>query len=310
MKQIIKWQLILLFALLIAACSKPQKPAVAEQDKLNLANAYYTNGLYQAAADEYLDYVRRYPLDAARQANTYYTIANIYFDRLNDYQNALKFYFKIKYLYPQSNLQKEVGKRIVNCLERLERSNDAQRLVQKEAALDKSQVKESKPGAVLAKIGQRTITQGDLDYEISKLPTYLQEDFKNPKKKLEYLKQYILQELLYDSAKRQGLDKDKEVIEGTFRAKKALMAQKLLNEELKKQVKIDPEDVQLYYQAHKDKYAEKDDKGKVKRQKSFAEAQQQAAQDLAMEKQQQAYQKLADRLMQAEDVQLFENRIQ
>jgi len=310
MKSFVTLQLVLMFALIISGCSKQRQPAVSEQNKLNLANAYYTNGLYQAAAEEYLDYVRHYPLDAARQANTYYTIANIYFERLNDYQNALKFYFKIKYLYPQSNLQKEVGKRIVNCLERLERSGDAQRLVQKEAALDKSQVKESRPGAVLAKIGQRTITQGDLDYEIGKLPTYLQEDFKSPKKKLEYLKQYILQELLYDSAKRQGLDQDKEVIEGTFRAKKALMAEKLLKAELQKQVTIDPEDVRLYYQAHKDKYVEKDAKGKVIRQKTFTEAQRQAAQDLALEKQQRAYQQLADRLMQAENVHIFENRIQ
>ncbi len=296
--------------LISSGCGKRQQPAVSEQAVLNLANAYYNNGLYQAAAQEYLYYIDHYPLDENRQANTYFTVANIYFERVKDYNKALEYYLKIKYLYPQSNLQKEVGKRIVNCLERLERSADAQRLVEKEAALDKSQVKENRPGAVVAQIGSKKITLGDLEFEISQLPAYLQQEFQKPDKKREFLKQLVLQDLLYDSAKRQGLDKDKEVIDGAFRAKKSLMVEKLLRQEMQKQVKITPEDVQLYYQAHKDRYVEKDKQGKVVRQKSFDEVQQQVAQDLAADRQQQAYQKLADRLLQAEDVQLYPDRIQ
>ena len=119
----------------------------------------------------------------------------------------------------------------------------------------------------------------------------------------------MLQELLYDSAKRKGLDQDQDVIEGAFRAKKGLMAEKLLQQELQGKVNIEPQDVELYYLAHKDKYVEKDDRGNVTRQKVLQEVQQQAAQDLGMERQQKAYQELAGRLMQAEDVKIFDNRI-
>ena len=302
--------LILLGGLLVFSCGQEKKQTqISPQAALSLANAYYTNGLYEAAAQQYLDYLNQYPLEAARRANTYYTIGNIYFERLHDYRQALIYFFKVKYLFPQSGLQNDVGKRIVSCLERLEKSTDAQRLMQSEASLDK-QAKENKPGQVVALIGKRKITQGDLDFEISQLPAYLQDEFRKKDKKKEFLQQYILNELLYDSAKRQGLDKDKEVIQAAFQAKKSFMAQKILNQELQKKLKkIEAADIELYYKANKDQYTEKDDKGKIKRQKSLQEVYQQVGQDLARERQQKAYRELAERLMKAEDVKIYDSRI-
>lgn len=295
--------------LLLIACGKQEQPDVSADARLNLANAYYTNGLYEASVQEYLTYLDSYPLKEARRANTYFTIANIYFERLHDYEKALEYYFKVKYLYPQSTLQTEVGKKLVNCLERLQKSGDAQRIYEKEAALDKNKVKENRPGQVLAQTSTKKFTQGDLDFEISEMPVYMRDTFKDKKKKEELLQQMVLQELLYDSAKRKGLDKDKDVLEGAFRAKKGLMADKLLKQELKDKVKIEAKDVELYYEAHKDNYTEKDKKGKVTRQKPLREVQQQVARDLSMERQQQAYQELAQRLMQAEDVKFFNDKI-
>lgn len=300
-----------LFLLFCFSCtSHKSSPTISAEAKLQLANTYYNNGLYQAAVDEYLGYIRDYDLDENRQANTYYNIANIYFERINDYDKALQYYFKIKYLYPESTLQGDVGKRIVSCLERLKRTKDANRYVEKEAALDKSTVSEQHPGAVVAIIGKRKITEGDINYEISKMPTYMQSQFSNKKSKQEFLKQFVVQELLYNTAKKQGLDKDKDVIEGTFRIQKSLMAEKVLQAELKDQAKITSADAKLYYDAHKDKYVEKDEKGKVKKQKSFNEVAQQAAQDLSTERQQEAYNKLANRLIKDNDVQIFENKIE
>lgn len=295
--------------LVIFSCSQQNKPSVSAESRLNLANAYYTNGLYEASVQEYLQYLDAYSLEADRRANTYFTIANIYFDRLNDYTKALEFYFKIKYLYPESKLQGEVGKKLVSCLERLDKSTDAQRIYEQDAALNKDAVQSNRPGEVLAEIGEHKITQGDLDFEIMRLPIYIQENFKDTKKKQELLQQMVLQELLYDSAKRKGLDLDKEVIEGAFRAKKTMMAEKILQQELQSKVQIEAQDVELYYLAHKDKYTEKDEKGQLVRQKTLQEVQQQVAQDLAMERQQQAYQEYAGRLMQAENVKIYEKRI-
>ena len=159
-------------------------------------------------------------------------------------------------------------------------------------------------------IGKKEITQGDLDFEIEQLPQYLQTQLNSPKNKLEFLRQYLAQELLYDSAKRKNLDKDKEIIEGTFRAKKGLMAQKILKDEIQKMVSINQSDIELYYKANQEKYAEKDKNGKIIRQKSFEESAKQVAQDLFQERQQEAYDQLLERLMKAEDVTIYEKRIQ
>ncbi len=299
--------IILLAALLTACSQKENKMPVSPQAQMQLANAYYNNGLYEAAVKTYRDYLVQNRLNPQRRANTWYTIANIYFDRVHDYQKALEYYFKVKILFPESNLQKDVGKKIVSCLERLKRSTDAERYVQQAAALKPGEQK--RPGAVLARIGKRTITQGDLDFEIQNMPAYARDQFKDKKSRQAFLEQYVMGELLYNSAKRQGLDKDKDVVEGAFRARKSLMAEKVLQKELQDKVKISPADVELYFKAHKDKYVQRDKKGKKIRNLTYNEAAQQAAQDLSLERRQEAYNELAQRLMKANDVTIYKDRV-
>jgi tetratricopeptide (TPR) repeat protein len=301
------WLLAVILGLF--SCGNKSGEKISSEDLLKLANAYYTNGLYEAAVNSYLQYLSEYSPDKSRAANTYYTVADIYFERVKDYDKALEYYFKIKYLYPESKLQGEVSKKIVASLERLNRTNDAVRIYEKEAALEPDSVHSHRSGEVLAESGTHKVTQGDLDYEISNMPPYMREQFKSPEKKKELVQQMIIQDLLYDSAKRKGLDKDKEVIEGVFKAKKGLMVQKLIADEIKDQVKIDKDDVQLYYLAHKDKYTEKDKEGKVKRQKSFEEVARQVSEDLLNERQMQAYQKMIDKLARAQNVKIYNNRI-
>lgn len=301
----------IILAALVLGCQKQQNTAVSAKKKRELANVFYNQQLFSQAVAEYRDYLDHYPLKPREQANISYQIANIYFDRIHDYENALAYYLRIKYLYPESSLQKEVAKKIVACLERLQRSTDAQQAMAQTSALDENEKPKTRPGEVVAKIGNRNITTGDLQYEINRLPAYLKPEMEKRENKIKFLKQYIAQELLYDSAKRQGLDKNRDVIEGVFQAKKALMVQKLLEKEITKTVK--PEnytnaDVELYYKANKKKYAVKDKKGKVKRIRPFSEVAQQAAQDFIQEKQQAASQQLIDRLMKAENVKIYEEK--
>jgi len=294
---------------LLQFCSSQKAPQVPEDLKMKLANTYYNNGLHEAAIAEYRDYLEKYDVDPGRQANTYYTIANIYLERLNNYDKALEYYFKVKYLFPESPVISDVNKRIVSCLERMQRSKDAARIYEQSAALDQKSVKEERPGSVLAEIGDKKITQGDLDFQISRLPVVVQNELNKSGKKKEFLRQMVLQDLLYDSAKRQGLEKDSEVIEGTFQAQKTLMAEKILRTEIQKNVSMTSEDVELYFKANRERYAEKDEQGKIVRQRELSEAAQEAARDLAMERQQKATSELLDRLMKAENVKLYEARI-
>ncbi len=303
--------ILILISLFVLGCGKTDQPSVPAEKKREFANVLYNQQLHEQAVKAYEEYLHNYNLDPREQANISYQIANIYFDRIHDYENALTYYLRIKYLYPESNLQQEVGRKIVACLERLQRSTDAQQAIEQTAALDESQKPESRPGEVIARIGDREITTGDLQYQINKLPPYVQSQFQNNEDEIEFLKQYIAQELLYDSAKRQGLDKAKEVLEGAFEAKKSLMAQKLLEEEIEEEVNLDKytnADVEVYYKANKEKYAEKDENGNVKRIPEFQEIAQQVAQDFIREKQQDAYNRLIERLMKAEKVTIYEDK--
>lgn len=300
---------LILVVALFHGCNKEHPQPITAEQKVNLANTFYNNELFGAAIREYQDYLQNYQVDDQKRANIYYTIANIYFERLFDYNKALEYFYRVKFLYPDSPLQSDIGKKIVNCLERLQRSQDAERILQKETALKPDETPEHKPGDVIAQVGDQQITQGDLDFEINLLPPYLQSQVKSRDQKLEYLQQIVAEQLLYDSAKREGLENDKDIIEGTFRAKKKLMAQRILNDQLAKKINIQPADVELYYKANKEKYVEKDDKGKVIRQKEFSEVSRQVAQDLLMERQEKAYRELLNQLMTAQNVKIFEKRI-
>ena len=74
--------LFILAGALFFSCTESSQPLVSADSKLQLANTYYNNGMYQASVDEYLEYINNYSIDANRQASTFYNIANIYFDRL------------------------------------------------------------------------------------------------------------------------------------------------------------------------------------------------------------------------------------
>lgn len=303
---------VLLASVILAfapGCGKTGTPGVDSAKQREYANALYNRGLYKQAVEEYRRYLDEARPGAEETANIDFTVGNIYFERLHDYENALAAYLRVKHLYPESKLIPDVDKQIVACLERLDRSADAKQALDEATALDPGQVQPSRPGTVLAKIGDRTITSGDLDQLIAGMPSYVQGQFTQKAAKEELLKNYIATELLYGAAKRKGLEKDKDVIEAAFEAKKNFMVQKYLSEELKDQVQVTPDEVELYYKANKDRYVEKDDKGKVKKQKTFEEAKEQAAGDLGREKQKKAIDALLARMMTAEKVEIFSDRL-
>ncbi|HDQ00229.1 MAG TPA: hypothetical protein ENN22_13755 [bacterium] len=296
-----------LLILFLYGCGKQEQPSMSKEKARNYANELYNRQLFQQSADEYSRYLYNYKLDDREQVNISYHIADIYFERMKDYENALAFYVRAKYFNPQDDLKRTIDQKIVACLERLERPEDAQQSLKEAASLEPEIVDKKRPGAVVAVIGPRKITQGDIDFELSQLPPSIRNQYQQKSKKIEFLKQYILTELLFDSARRQGLDKDSEVVEAAFQAKKSIMVQKLLQQEISSKINIQPEDVELYYKANKDKYVEKNEAGEIVREKTLPEVQQQVAQDLAMERQRQYYEDLAQKLMRAEGVKIYED---
>jgi len=305
-----KLSLSLLFVLVVAVgCQNAPQPKFDGTKIRGYASALYNRELYQQAVVQYNFYLDNYTLDDSEAAQINYSIGNIYFERVHDYEGALTYFLKIKHLYPESELLDEVNKKMVECLERLQRSADAQQVLEEATLLDPSQAQASRSGEVIAKIGKRRITSGDLDHEISLLRPHLQAQLNSKDKKVEFLKKFIANELLYNTARRKGLEKDKEVVEATFRAKKVFMVDKLLAEEISKEVNINESDVELYYKANREQYGEKDGNGKVVRTKPFDEVRGQVMQDLIREEQKKAYDRLVQRMMRAEAVNIYDDKV-
>jgi len=307
--KIIKLFTCVIITLIFAGCSQTEKQSIPGEKVREYANALYNRELYEQAVQEYQHYLDNYTVENDVRANIHFIIGNIYFERIHDYENALASYLKVKHLFSESNLENQVSKRIVACLERLQRSEDAKQALAEAVSLEPDTVP-SRPGTVIAAIGDRTITTGDLEYQINQLPEYMRSQFESSEDKLKFLEQYIATELFYDAAKRQELDKNKDVIEGTFQAKKNLMVQKYIEYEIASNIDITPDDVEMYYKANKEKYAEKDEDGNITNQKSFSEVKQQVAQDLVREKQQKKYNELIERMMKTEGVKIYSDRIQ
>ncbi len=301
--------LLIAGVLILGGCAQEKKPAVNGDKLREYAGDLINKSLYTQAIQEYQRYLDEYDIDNRERANVNYIIANTYFDRVKDYQQALAYYLKIKHLYPESSLMEEVNKKIVSCLERLEKTEDAKQALDETVQYDQSKVEKKRPGEVIAKIGNREVTQGDLDFEISQLPPSVRDQFRSREQKLAFLRDYVATDLLYNTAKRAGLDKDKDVIEGAFQAKKSLMVRKLLEDRVANKVKIEDSDIQLYYDAHKDDYAEKDKDGNVVKEKPLSEVRQQVVQDLSRKKYMDEYQALIERMIMAENVKFYENRV-
>jgi len=281
----------------------------------DLSEEYLNNGLYEKAIESYEKYLRSPRLAQQKKSNISYIIGNIYMDNLTDYENAMASFVRAKVFSPEGPNISEINKKIVACLERLGRSVDAEREMAKLTSIEEDssvQIPASEEQKIeVAKVGERNITMAELNSEIEKLPEYIKENYKEEKEKLEFLKQYIAGELLYDSAKRSGFDNDKDVIKALYSVKKQLMVEKLLKEEVAAKL-TEPTDVdlKLYYEAHRDRYVEqeKDEDGEVTetRQKEFEEVKPQVTQEYIIDKQQEKLQDLVDELTKAEDVEIYD----
>lgn len=102
---------------------------------------------------------------------------------------------------------------------------------------------------VVAKIGEREVTLGDLEQRLLAEPTVVQSQFASVQKRKEYLAKLVQFEVMVLEAQRRGLDKDPEVVEAMRQA----MVRKFLQTALPEEVdpKSLPEaDLKSYYDAN------------------------------------------------------------
>ena len=278
------------------------------------ANALSSIGLYSNAARVYEQYAQVADLSPEQEAKIYYQVGNLYMDREKNYREALARYVRIKELYPGSGIENDVNRRMVTCLERLGMPLDAQNLLSKATALEPEAPREAEggqektaAGAVLARLGDRVITEGDLDAEIRRLPPPVQAQFAKPDRKLELLTQIVHRELLYGKAMRLGLDKDPDINARAFEAKKGIMISRLLEGEVYSKIDVGEAAVRRYYQEHPEEFAGKQDGSEAPR--SFEDVKTEITRKLYQARERELTDALIDEMIRAQKVQVYSERV-
>src|SRR4030043_467794 len=110
-------------------------------------------------------------------------------------------------------------------------------------------------GSDLAKVGNVTITQAELEREIKNLPDFAQKIFAGIGGKERFLNELVKKELLYQEALKKGLDKNTEYLKKVEEFKKLTLIGQLLEKEIETKAKVTDQDVKDYYEKHKQELA-------------------------------------------------------
>jgi len=109
--------------------------------------------------------------------------------------------------------------------------------------------------AVLARVGERTITLGDFAAALERMNTYDRLRFQSRERRVALLEEMIAAELLAQEARRQGLDRDPEVQRRVQQVLLQAMVAKS-REGVPPPPQIPLAEVRAYYQQHQDEFSE------------------------------------------------------
>jgi tetratricopeptide (TPR) repeat protein len=255
MRKLIFFCLMMIFPvalIIMTGCGK--NTAITDEEvtaRISLAAQMMDKGLYDEASVEYRAAFDTPGVSNKKRANISYLLGNLYFEKMKNYEKALGWYIRAKHYDPQSPVMQQLTERTVSCLERIGRSLDAQNVLSGATYLAGEETRRE-PGKIVAQIEGRSITMGELDNEIQKLPTEEQKKYRdNPEAKLEFLRQYVNNELLFNMAKRADYQKDPRLREQVENFEKMLMVSRIYKERVADAVNITPEEVRQYFEAHK-----------------------------------------------------------
>jgi len=113
--------------------------------------------------------------------------------------------------------------------------------------------KDQNGGQTLAEVNGSAITTADFKKELDTLPPYLRPMADTPEGKKELLDTMIIREIIMQQAKKDGLDKSKEVTDKLEELKKRVIVEAFLKKKVETQTAISDADLQKFYDQNKDK---------------------------------------------------------
>lgn len=247
--------LIFLVANLPTRIVKPKEQGsfLTSSSQIDYANKLLSKGLKNEAAEAFEEYLAAGKMQPQEEARLLYKLGSIYME-LYKYEKALKSFYKAEMLNPKADFAQEMNQEIIEALENLGMSTQARYELETRTSLGKE--KQAK-GKVVARIGQREITDTEINEALKNVPQWMRKSLEEPERRLEFIRNYVGQEVLYTKAKRLGWDTKEETRQTLEQLKKQIVVEQFLGKEIQERLdKISPEDIKLYYDANKERFIE------------------------------------------------------
>lgn len=275
--------------------------------------------LLQPAARTWKEYLALSGADSEERASVWYRIGKIY-QRDDDYERALKAYYHSE-IFGSFDFKSELSRRTAECLERLgmfAALNDELR--------EKTSVSQGagKKEEVVAEIGNWKITktkmesliEDEVEAVLSGVGPSLSKEQKNRQKeemlsnvlegknRMQWLRNYIAEELIYRRAMEEKLYEDPEYKEMSRRNERRLLVQKYLSNKYGSEISIGEEDLRDYYEEHRDEFVT-DEGGR----RSFDQSRQQIYSKVRAREEGYVQRKLIEELMNKYDVVIHNSKM-
>ena len=248
---------------------------LSEDELESLALRLERQGLSGPAARAWTDYLTASGVSGDKGARIWYRIGTIH-QEAGVYEDALDAYYRSESFASIDELGPEISRRVAECLESLGRFAALSDELERRTAAPGS---DNSGGDVLAEIGDRKITRGDLDAMIeSEVDAQLSqvaggftaEERMAQKEALienirkqggygQWLERFIAEELLYRRAMEQKLHEELEYRTVTRNLERKILAQRLLDRAVAAEVTIKPEEMKAYYDANPEEFKDNEE---------------------------------------------------
>ncbi len=257
--------------------SGPKREPVAARDLTveqtkDLAGKLALRGLYRQAATTWKDYLAAAQLPDPERAKIHFQIGGL-LEKAGLYGDAVEHYYRSEAVAELEELRPQINAHVKECFERLGKFSALRYERMDRTRIDPTQ---STGGKVVAEIGAEKITEAQLDAlieesiedQLTPMRAFITpeqaneqkkralEQSRSPQAKLEFLQNWLAQEILYRQALEQQLGEKPEVKQLLHSLTRQALSRQMLDAQLASKINITDTDVQTYYTAHKGKYME------------------------------------------------------
>jgi peptidyl-prolyl cis-trans isomerase C len=256
-----------------APAKAPVSGGLSDEAQKQLALRLEKQNLHDVAAEAWMDYVRQTHPAPTEAANVYYRIGKLH-QEAREYARALESYYRSESVQRVPELEGEIGRRTQECLEAMGKFAALKHELSDRVGLNTTAGEAGRE--VVAEIGSQKISRAELDSRIETMierqlaqfasrlsgeerrrqKEALLGQFSSAAQRLQFLNQFLMEEILYRKAREDKVGEDPEVRQMLMDSERSLLARRVLEDALGSSIKITPGDLTTYYEANKAGYVQ------------------------------------------------------